>query len=277
MKKFFIKLLIFSILFFMVGCDKVKVVLVEDLHVEINEKVTINQLVVEVKKGELTNGDQVVDTSSLGEKQETVKYLDSNNKEGSLEITIIVVDTTAPVIEGPDEIIAYEGTAIDLLKNVIVTDNSGENITATVEGSYDFNTKGDYLLTWTAKDSSGNTAEKEFYLRVKNANDIYLGRYNAGGKYGQYSWIELLPEGQYKSTYNFCQGTFDITGTYTIKGNVLTLKLVNISDGYAYKTVTFKINGNKLTFTGADKSSAFYYEKCYDCSRSKTYTKQEPQ
>ena len=70
------------------------------------------------------------------------------------------------MIEATSELTTTEGTKIDLLKDVKVRDNSNEEIKATVEGVYSFDTAGTYNLKYIATDSSGNKTEKEFKLKV---------------------------------------------------------------------------------------------------------------
>ena len=77
-----------------------------------------------------------------------------------------VIDTEKPVITFKKNIYIYVGNNKNLLKNVTVTDNSGEDIKATVEGTYDVNTVGAYKLKYIAVDSSNNRAEENFTLRV---------------------------------------------------------------------------------------------------------------
>ena len=47
-----------------------------------------------------------------------------------------------------------------------VSDNSGETLTITVAGTVDINTAGEYEITYTAEDSSGNIQVKTRYVNV---------------------------------------------------------------------------------------------------------------
>ena len=79
-----------------------------------------------------------------------------------------VYDDIAPEINAGD-IIFYENQEYDLLKDVIVADNSGEEIEATViEQNIDNKTAGEYSVKYHAKDSSGNEAEKQITVTVKH-------------------------------------------------------------------------------------------------------------
>lgn len=85
------------------------------------------------------------------------------------EYSVTVVDHESPVITFTDYLETSVGEEIDLLKGVSAADNSGEEISVTVEGSYNFNKAGKYELKYVAYDSSLNKAEEEFTLRVKKA------------------------------------------------------------------------------------------------------------
>ena len=83
-------------------------------------------------------------------------------------INKINTDVTAPTIKFKKTLTTTVGKKINLLKNVTVTDNSNEEITATVEGNYDFNKVGTYKLKYVAIDSNNNRTEEEFKLIVKD-------------------------------------------------------------------------------------------------------------
>ena len=61
---------------------------------------------------------------------------------------ILIKDTIPPKITYNKEITITEGNQVDLLKDVQVTDNSNEQITATVSGDYNTNAPGKYNLKY---------------------------------------------------------------------------------------------------------------------------------
>ncbi len=173
-------LILFLILSFgIVGCGKEEqttkektviknenaVVLKEKLNIEVNSEANILSLISDDNKTEITNKDEVIDTSILGEKEITIKYK-KDNEEKEYKCKINIVDTVAPTIEYKETLTTTKGKKIDLLKGVTVKDNSKEQIKATVEGSYDINKTGNYKLKYVAIDSSGNKIEKDFTLKV---------------------------------------------------------------------------------------------------------------
>lgn len=142
------------------------VILKDNLIFEINTDVQLLSLVSENNEVDILSENEKIDTSTLGEKEVSIKYK-SKKKEMEKTFIITIVDTTAPTIECEKELSTVEGEAIDLLKDVKVNDNSNEEITPTVEGEYDINQNGVYNLKYVATDSSNNKSEENFTLTVK--------------------------------------------------------------------------------------------------------------
>ena len=157
---------------------KVEVILNDNLNFEINSEVKLLSLISKNNKAEIISKDEKIDTSKLGEKELIIKYKD-RHKENEYKFKINIIDTQAPVIEYQKELSTTEGTDIDLLKDVKVSDNSKEEIQATVEGEYNFDNEGTYNLKYVAIDSSNNKKEEEFTLKVNkkhttnNSNNNY--------------------------------------------------------------------------------------------------------
>lgn len=149
------------------GQEQVKetVALNDNLEFEINSEVKISALVSEENTVNVLDEDELIDTSSLGEQEVTIRYEVDGSEESTI-VTIMIVDTKPPVIDYQKELSTTVGTEIDLLKDVKVSDNSKEEIKATVEGDYDFNTEGTYNLKYVATDKSGNKTEEAFTLTV---------------------------------------------------------------------------------------------------------------
>lgn len=150
---------------------KVEVVLNDNLNFEINSDVKLLSLISKNNKAEIISKDEEIDTSKLGEKELIIKYKD-RHKENEYKFKINIIDTQAPVIEYQKELSTTEGTGIDLLKDVKVSDNSKEEIQASVEGEYNFDNVGTYNLKYVAIDSSNNKKEEEFTLKVNKKPTI---------------------------------------------------------------------------------------------------------
>lgn len=141
-------------------------------------------------------------------------------KEEDKEVTLIVKDTTPPSIEGVKdiEVLAFSDKP-NLLDGIVVEDNSKEEITATVKGEYNIEEEGEYLLSYTAKDSSGNETEKEFKITVKNNPNVKISKSTKGYTIKNY----------YGVTY--VDGVVIANKTYSLPSNFAPNNLVAIN-GY---------------------------------------------
>src|SRR5574344_949216 len=106
-----------------------------------------------------------VDTTKLGTYE--IHYTVTNdNHTGNYQKTVIVRDTTAPVLNVGDNIVcAINGLPTDLTSGVTVTDNSGEVITPIVRSTIS-KLEGTYYIYYTATDSSGNSITKRKEVTV---------------------------------------------------------------------------------------------------------------
>ncbi len=106
-----------------------------------------------------------VDTTVLGlYKVEYTLIRDDISYSG--ERYVVVVDQTKPVITlnlGIDTINLGESWTDT---GATVTDNSGEILTITIEGSVDSDTLGEYQITYSVEDSSGNVQVKTRYINI---------------------------------------------------------------------------------------------------------------
>lgn len=143
-----------------------EVILKKDLSAEINTDRKIFDYIESVNKGLIITKNKKVNTTKIGEQVVTIKTQNIVKRVFSYKFKILIQDTNAPVILCNKDISTTEGTSIDLLKDVKVTDNSGEEVAASVSGDYDFNKAGIYNLKYVASDSSGNRAEETFTLTV---------------------------------------------------------------------------------------------------------------
>ena len=106
-----------------------------------------------------------VDVTTLGLYQVSYTY---TYQETEYEIIryVIVLDQTKPAIElnlGVDTI-KVGNNWIDA--GVTITDNSGETLTAVINGTVDISTPGTYEVTYKATDSSGNESSITRYVNV---------------------------------------------------------------------------------------------------------------
>lgn len=115
------------------------------------------------------------DIQTLGEYHLKYVACDSSMNKAEEPFVLSVADHESPVISFTSYREITVGSRIDLLEGVSATDNSGEQITVTVEGSYDVNKAGTYELKLVAYDSSMNKAEETFTLKVKDTANAGTG------------------------------------------------------------------------------------------------------
>ena len=144
---------------------EIKVVLINNLEVEINTEVKILDFISNIETGTIISENTSINTTKLGKQNITIK-INHNDKIHNYNFEIEVIDTKIPVIEAKEEISLFVGNSVDLLSDVKVTDNSNEEIKPTIEGNYDFNGAGTYNLKYVAIDASGNKAIKNLILKV---------------------------------------------------------------------------------------------------------------
>ncbi len=121
---------------------------------------------IESLNGELLD-DYKVDTTKLGQKEITFKYLNEDNIIIPYSFNITVVDDTPPVIwlsSTKSITTEYNG---NLLEDIVCADNLDDNPKCEIVGKYNTKKVGEYKLTFNAEDKSGNKTTKKFTLKVK--------------------------------------------------------------------------------------------------------------
>lgn len=90
----------------------------------------------------------------------------------TVDVTVEIVDTTEPVIEGQDFTVEI-GTNVSYRKNVRVADNSGAEPSLKIDNSQvNLSVPGIYPVYYTATDASGNSATAQINLTVVERKDI---------------------------------------------------------------------------------------------------------
>ena len=107
-----------------------------------------------------------IDNKKVGKQKLEFIYLNKDNKKRRGTFEIEIVDTEKPLVWLSNNYNTKVGTDIDLQNKIMCVDNYDSNPSCEVEGAYDINTPGTYPLEFIAKDSSGNTFQKEFTLTV---------------------------------------------------------------------------------------------------------------
>lgn len=179
-------------------------------------------------------------------------------KKEEKTVTLVVEDTTSPIIEGVKDIemLAYESVP-NLLEGITVSDNSLEEIQVTLEGEYDTEKTGEYTLTYLAVDSSGNETKENIKLMVKENPNIKISKTNKG----------------YTLKYNYGITYIDnvivVNKSYSLPSNYVPNNLVSIN-GYI-KVVDYV----KTAFTELVSDSTSLGLNIYASSGYRSYSDQK--
>lgn len=116
------------------------------------------------------------DLSKSGEVVGLIRLTDEAGNTATVEVTLtVVVDTTAPVIEGATDLTFYLGDPISYKANITVTDDVTANPKLVVDNSQvDTSKAGSYPVTYTATDDAGNTASVTITLTLEEKPEGYV-------------------------------------------------------------------------------------------------------
>ncbi len=152
-----------------IGSKPLRIVFSEDDEVALFEGADSYDFVESIENGKIVTENERIDTSTVGERSIIFKVKPTFGPEKVFCRTIFVVDSEAPEISFKDRINTDAGKDVDLLAGVTASDNSGEDVTVSVEGEYDIGKAGEYRLKYVAEDRSRNRAEEEFILTVTDS------------------------------------------------------------------------------------------------------------
>lgn len=137
----------------------------ENATVEINSEFQYEKYIKEVKKGkksDVTCKVEQLDMTKLGQYEVVYVY---RNKE--YPMTVQVVDTTQPEIKITEKLSVLLNMTPDLKKGIEISDNSQIEPELTIDSTkLDTSKEGEYIVTYTATDASGNTTVKNRTIRV---------------------------------------------------------------------------------------------------------------
>ena len=121
-------------------------------------------------KFEFDGSENDIKFSSLGKSSVGIKAIKDGQDSKTLVLNVNVVDTTSPVFSGIKDITIKAGESVDLKSGVTVSDNYDQNVEFTVTyDKDDTNTgaPGKHVITYVAKDSSGNVASRKATLTIE--------------------------------------------------------------------------------------------------------------
>jgi GH25 family lysozyme M1 (1,4-beta-N-acetylmuramidase) len=133
--------------------------------VDVYEELTVGELITQ-KNVELVSPNEVVDTSRIGSNDVIVEYIHDGKHKNKL-LTYNVVDTVPPVLLNAGWSPSHQQyTTFDLNDYIGFADNYDSHPTLTVSGSVNPNVIGDYPLSYTITDCSGNSISNNITISV---------------------------------------------------------------------------------------------------------------
>ena len=143
---------------------KIEVTLKNNLEVPFLEDVKVSDFIENIN-GKIKD-DNEIDTTKLGNKEVSFKFINDDNIKVSYTYNIKVVDITKPTIWLGSNYNVAVNSDIDLTKKILCGDDYDNSPKCYIEGEYNLGEVGTYPLVFKAVDSSGNTEEVSFNLNV---------------------------------------------------------------------------------------------------------------
>lgn len=144
--------------------DAEAVTLKENLQIEYGKKAKASDF-IENLNGTMVN-DTEIDTNKLGKIEVQFEFINIKNKKRTATFYIETKDVTAPKIFSGSSYTVKKGYNKQLENVLMSGDDIDDTPTRKIVGEYDFNTVGDYNLTYVVTDASGNETKKNFVLHV---------------------------------------------------------------------------------------------------------------
>lgn len=169
------KFLIMILCFFACSCaSKSDILIKEEKNYDISynsnnfnvySKVQLKDI-IDDENIELLNGDDYVDTDTLGEKKFTLKYLHDGKKYKKV-LNYTITDNDKPIlINVPSTQTVTLNSEVNPCDKAVFADNYDKKPTCNIEGEYDTKQVGTYNLTYIIRDSSNNTVSKKLTFNV---------------------------------------------------------------------------------------------------------------
>lgn len=226
------------------------------------DDIKVESLVKSVGNGEIINGSDLLDTSSVGIQSADISFKNLKDEVTTITVKYEVLDTEAPVISVLDTITAYVNTDLDLYDYINVEDNYDDEVGITIEGDYDTDVVGEYDLIVYANDKSDNTSSKSFKLNVMKKNEPidYTNNYSES----------LLVDGTYITSKGYTLEVIDHIAY--INGIMIANKSYNLPSTYTPGFLTVTANAfEEMKNAAAELGLNLYNSSGY---RSYTYQKQ---
>lgn len=142
----------------------IKIDFINPLEVNFNSEIKLSDLITSIN-GILID-DFKIDTSVVGEKEISFKYINEEDIKIPYKFKLQVVDKVPPVIWLNDTYKVDVGYSKKLEDVIMCGDDYDDYPTCKIIGEYNLNKIGNYNLVYEATDYSGNKTSKEFTLMV---------------------------------------------------------------------------------------------------------------
>lgn len=134
--------------------------------VEVYHKVKLSEFVTE-SSAVLANGDDILDTETLGEHEVTLKF-EQDGASVEKKVTYTVIDSTAPVILLGDTMSVSVGEWFDPADYISYADNFDRAPSFDWSGTVDTSAAGVYPITVYISDHNGNTLTQDIDVTVSD-------------------------------------------------------------------------------------------------------------
>lgn len=118
----------------------------------------------------ISGSGDTIDTSVVGNSYTITYTVTEGTTTTSIKRKVIVNDTIHPELTIPDNVVLEIGdTSLNLMEGVSATDNSdssGSSVNITAKSNISFGIPGEYTITYTATDSSGNKIVKKRVVEI---------------------------------------------------------------------------------------------------------------
>ncbi|MCI8620384.1 MAG: hypothetical protein HFJ50_00655 [Clostridia bacterium] len=145
--------------------DRESVTIKEEPTAQFGKKVKVSDFLVNLN-GILVE-DYEIDTERVGTYDISFEYINIKNKKRTYNFKLNIIDVTLPQIFSGESYSVTVGYNKNLTDVLLSADDVDDNPKREIIGEYDFNTPGDYNLTYAVTDASGNKVTQDFVLHVK--------------------------------------------------------------------------------------------------------------